>query len=417
MGDVRARDMVAICIEVMRNATEQRQGTVIKTMGDEVMATFPTADAALSAAAQMQQQISTHAQLKIEGQPVAIRIGCHFGPVMLENRDVFGAAVHTANRMTSQAKAGQSVTTAAMVERLSPEWRAACRAQIDIATLKGQGSEVALYEVLWQTEDVTSKVPRIATEARPARAMRLRQRCEDRDLQLDERHSSITIGRAEDNDIVIKGNLISRLHARIEISRNKFVLIDQSTNGTFVQRLGRLEESFVRRDSLQIRGQGNDRPRALPERARRRLSASPAKGAEATPRNPGSPCPAGIQRESRRSVSWARLSRAAVPCCRAPRASFAEEDDRRRCRGIRADRRLPCATGRRIDREQRRECLRPEIESVQVEVLGARQAATMAESLAPARPGTSAPASRRGPAGSRQTQARGTCRRRRAGTS
>ena len=263
MGDVRARDMVAICIEVMRNATEQRQGTVIKTMGDEVMATFPTADAALNAAAQMQQQISTHTQLKIEGQPVAIRIGCHFGPVMLENRDVFGAAVHTANRMTSQAKAGQIVTTAAMVERLSPEWRAACR-QIDIATLKGQGNEVALYEVLWQTEDVTSMVPGIATESRPARAMRLRLRCDDRELLVDERHSSITIGRAEDNDVVVKGNLISRLHARIEINRNKFVLIDQSTNGTFVQSSDG-EESFVRRDSLQIRGQGMIGLGRLPE--------------------------------------------------------------------------------------------------------------------------------------------------------
>jgi hypothetical protein len=236
---------------------------VIKTMGDEVMATFPAADAALNAAAQMQQQISTHAQLKIEGQPVAIRIGCHFGPVMLENRDVFGAAVHTANRMTSQAKAGQIVTTAAMVERLSPEWRAACR-QIDIATLKGQGSEVALYEVLWQTEDITSMVPGIATESRPARTMRLRLRCDDRELLVDERHSSITIGRAEDNDVVVKGNLISRLHARIEISRNKFVLIDQSTNGTFVQSSDG-EESFVRRDSLQIRGQGMIGLGRLPE--------------------------------------------------------------------------------------------------------------------------------------------------------
>ena len=263
MGDVRARDMVAICIEVMRNATEQRQGTVIKTMGDEVMATFPGADAALNAAAQMQQQISTHAQLKIEGQPVAIRIGCHFGPVMLENRDVFGAAVHTANRMTSQAKAGQIVTTAAMVERLSPEWRAACR-QIDIATLKGQGNAVALYEVLWQTEDVTSMVPGIATEARPARTMRLRLRCDDQELLLDERHSSITIGRAEDNDVVVIGNLISRLHARIEINRNKFVLIDQSTNGTFVQSSDG-EESFVRRDSLQIRGRGMIGLGRLPE--------------------------------------------------------------------------------------------------------------------------------------------------------
>ena len=263
MGDVRARDMVAICIEVMRSATEQRQGSVIKTMGDEIMATFPSADAALNAAAQMQQQISTHAQLKVEGQPVAIRIGCHFGPVMLENRDVFGAAVHTANRMTSQAKAGQIVTTAATVDRLSPEWRASCR-QIDIATLKGQGSEVVLYEVLWQTEDVTSMVPGIAGDSRPARSKRLRLRCDDRELLLDERHASITIGRAEDNDVVVKGNLISRLHARIEINRNNFVLIDQSTNGTFVQNADG-EESFVRRDSLQIRGRGMIGLGRLPE--------------------------------------------------------------------------------------------------------------------------------------------------------
>ncbi|HTT01839.1 MAG TPA: adenylate/guanylate cyclase domain-containing protein [Steroidobacteraceae bacterium] len=263
MGDLRARDMVAICIEVMRGATEQHQGTVIKTMGDEVMASFPSADQALNAAAQMQQQISKHSQLKVEGQPVAIRVGSHFGPVVLENRDVFGATVHTANRMTSQAKAGQVMTTAAMVERLSPQWRAAVR-QIDIATLKGQGNEVALYEVLWQTEDVTSMVPAIALASKSGPAVRLRLRFQERDLVLDDHHTSIAIGRAEDNDVVIQGNLISRIHARIEINRHKFVLIDQSTNGTFVQ-TDDGEEAFVRRDSLQIKGKGMIGLGKLPE--------------------------------------------------------------------------------------------------------------------------------------------------------
>ncbi|HEV7717017.1 MAG TPA: adenylate/guanylate cyclase domain-containing protein, partial [Steroidobacteraceae bacterium] len=185
MGDLRARDMVAICIDCMRSATEQHQGTVIKTMGDEIMATFPSPDEALNAAAQMQQQISVHAQLKVDGNAVAIRVGCHFGPVVLENRDVFGATVHTANRMTSQAKAGQIITTAATVERLSPEWRASVR-QIDVAMIKGQGSEVTLYEVLWQTEDVTSMVPAIAMQARGGRAMRLRLRFQDQEIFLDE---------------------------------------------------------------------------------------------------------------------------------------------------------------------------------------------------------------------------------------
>ena len=254
MGDLRARDMVAICIDVMRTATEQHQGTVIKTMGDEVMATFADADQALNAASQMQQQISRHSQLKVDGQPVSLRIGCHYGPVVLENRDVFGSTVHTANRMTSQAKAMQIMTTAAVVERLAPQWRAAVR-QVDVATLKGQGNEVVLYEVLWQTEDVTSMIPAIGMSNSTLPHLRLRLQFQDREIVLDERHPSVVIGRAEDNDVIVKGNLISRLHARIEINRHKFVLVDQSTNGTFVQTQDG-DEAFVRRDSVQIKGKG-----------------------------------------------------------------------------------------------------------------------------------------------------------------
>ena len=255
MGDQRAREIVALCIDLMRAGTEQQQGTVIKTMGDEVMATFPTADLALNAAAQIQRQISAHPALLVGGQPVSVRIGCHFGPVVLESRDVFGATVHTANRMTSQAKSGQIMTTAATVERLSPEWRASVR-QIDIAMLKGQGAEVTLYEVLWQTEDVTSMLPSIASAGGYDRkTQRLRLVLSDREIVVDEKRPQIAIGRAEDNEVVIRGNLISRIHARIEVSRNKFLLVDQSTNGTFVQAEDG-EESFVRRDSMQLKGAG-----------------------------------------------------------------------------------------------------------------------------------------------------------------
>ena len=255
LGDIRARDMVGICIDVMRAATDKHHGTVIKTMGDEVMATFPTADDALNAAAQMQKQISLHPSLKVAEQSVAIRIGCNFGPVVLENRDVFGSTVHTANRMTSQAKAGQIITTATMVEQLSSEWRASVR-QIDVATLKGRSSEVALFEVLWQTEDVTSMVPAIATPRdKGNKPQRLRLRYQGQEVLVQDGRANITMGRAEENDLVVKGNLISRLHARVEFNRNKFTLIDQSTNGTFV--IGKDgEEAFVRRDSMQIRGEG-----------------------------------------------------------------------------------------------------------------------------------------------------------------
>ncbi len=257
LGDLTARDMVGRCLDIMKEATEQHGGTVIKTMGDEVMSTFPTADAAMNAAQQMQQRISLDDALAVAGGGhVAIRIGCHFGPVVQESRDVFGSAVHTANRMTSQAKAKQIITTASTVEQLSPNWRADVR-QIDLAAVRGQTDEVALFEVLWQPDDATSMLPTISwgdEEQQNAAKLTLTFQSQSVVLGPGGRRNA-TLGRAEDNDLVVKGNLISRLHARVETRRNKFFLVDESTNGTFLQTLGG-EEIFVRRDTTQLNGEG-----------------------------------------------------------------------------------------------------------------------------------------------------------------
>ena len=109
-GDTKASETVAICLDVMKDATHQFNGTVIKTIGDEVMSTFKTVDEAMNAAVMMQGKISAESKQE-DHIPVSIRIGCHYGPVVQEQNDIFGAAVHTANRMTSQAKSRQIVFT------------------------------------------------------------------------------------------------------------------------------------------------------------------------------------------------------------------------------------------------------------------------------------------------------------------
>ena len=114
------------------------------------------------------------------------------------------------------------------------------------------------------TDTETTMVPVIVGYPDSARGMRLRLRCGDRELVVDERASSITIGRADVNDVVVQGHLSSRLHARIVIGRSNFVLIDQSTNGTFV-RTGDGEELFVRQDILQLKGEGMIGLGCLPE--------------------------------------------------------------------------------------------------------------------------------------------------------
>jgi adenylate cyclase len=256
LGDDRASEAVQACLKIMRQATENYGGTVIKTVGDEVMATFPSSDDAMNAANQMQQRITNAMRVGPDQHRVAIRIGCHFGAVVVEDRDIFGAAVHTANRMTSQAKAGQVLTTQAVVEELTPQWRALAR-QIDVATPKGQSDEVAVFEVLWQPEEATNMLPSIDPAAKAeGGGGRLRLRFRGQEIVVgDSGKPSITMGRADENDVVIKGNLISRIHARIDLARTRFVLVDESTNGTFIQPDGG-EEVYVRRDSAVLSGTG-----------------------------------------------------------------------------------------------------------------------------------------------------------------
>jgi hypothetical protein len=240
----------------MKDATTEFRGEVIKTIGDEVMSTFPTADDAVNAASQMQQRISSGNLSGRDDVRVSIRIGCHFGHVVVEKNDIFGVAVNIANRMTSQAKAGQIITTAGTVELLSDEWQSVVR-QIGVATLRGQLDEVALYEVLWQPEEATSMLPKIDwTDSAEQRVGRLVLRFQGEEVVLEpEGRRSVTLGRADENDVTIKGNLISRVHARIELNKTRYMLIDESTNGTFVQRDDG-EEVYVRRDTAQLSGAG-----------------------------------------------------------------------------------------------------------------------------------------------------------------
>ena len=67
---------------------------------------------------------------------------------------------------------------------------------------------------------------------------------------------AVAIGRDAQNDVVIADRLASRMHARIERRRDKFVLVDQSSNGTFVTVDGEGEVQ-LRREELMLRGRGH----------------------------------------------------------------------------------------------------------------------------------------------------------------
>ena len=249
-GDERAKAMVDECIGIMRAVVVRYGGRVIKTIGDEVMCVLPSADNACIAATDM--------QLKISALPVvstvkrAVRIGFHFGAVIEENNDVFGDTVNLAARMTGLAKGQQIITTLTTIEKLSPMLRASTR-RIAALSVKGKGDDVEVCEVIWQaSEELTMATPSILPNLRQAR---LSLRHAGVEHILEEANSSLVLGREPTCQMVVPDRMASRQHARIERRRDKFFIVDQSTNGTFVAFDGEAEVT-LRREEVMLRGKG-----------------------------------------------------------------------------------------------------------------------------------------------------------------
>jgi predicted component of type VI protein secretion system len=72
---------------------------------------------------------------------------------------------------------------------------------------------------------------------------------------LGDRQAIVALGRDAQNDLVIADRLASRMHAHIERRRDRFVLVDHSSNGTFLT-IADEPESPLRREEFILRGAG-----------------------------------------------------------------------------------------------------------------------------------------------------------------
>lgn len=253
LGDQVARSKVAETLETIANVVKEHNGTVIKTIGDEVMCTFLTAEEAATACCDMHESLEEVNNNIKEGTIIAIRVGMHYGPAIMEGGDVFGDAVNLAARMAAQAKANQIITTYSTVEKLSPLLRASTRF-IDHAPIKGKHEEIDIYEIIWQEEDVT----RMATgmlDAKKTPEVRLRLKYDNLDIVINKQRPSVIMGRSKDCDLPVNEKMASRQHVRIELRRDKFFIIDQSTNGTHV-RIDNGDDAYLRREEMHIIGNG-----------------------------------------------------------------------------------------------------------------------------------------------------------------
>lgn len=256
-GDVEARRLCSMVLDALSVICQQYGGRVIKTIGDEIMCTIPTALDGLLAARDMQRKMAR--DINFVRDSLAVRIGLHYGPALEENGDVYGDAVNTAARMASLAKREQIVTTASTVSDVgakAPETRGLGRARVS-----GKLLPIEIVDVIWQ-EDTSGmtmvqsaiRVSDLQGAAPVKNKLKLRHR--GNLIELTEDSEPFMMGREASNGLVVEADWVSRTHAQIEFKRGHFMICDRSTNATYVT-IGQDPELRLHRDEVHLRKSGS----------------------------------------------------------------------------------------------------------------------------------------------------------------
>ncbi len=232
LGDELARQLVARCLSIMSGGIATYRGTLVKTLGDEIMCTFPSAEAALRAACEMQLAIKSDSQHS--KHPLYIRIGFHYGDVLCEAGDIYGDAVNVAARVTAITRTNQIMTTTAAVEALPREQQNKVR-KILRADFRGKQEQLDIFQVSWERDDVESTRIGIPAYRKNSLGDELTLRYRGESYQVNELNRSLLLGREGTCQLVVKNDFASRQHAHVELRLGKFIISDHSINGTYIR--------------------------------------------------------------------------------------------------------------------------------------------------------------------------------------
>jgi class 3 adenylate cyclase len=251
LGETEANHALARCFNRIERASVAHKGRVIKSAGEELVALFETPDDALAAACEMQQRIENLPPAS--GLKISIRVAFHHGAVLVSDGDAVGDTVDLAARLVKLSLAGQIIATAETVEMLPSSLRESAR-DLGSSHSDGKLEDLRLFELSWRDG---SDMPMMQTIPPPevAAVSWLRLLYGEQELVLNQFRTKASLGRGVNCDIVIKDPRASRSHATIERRRDKFVVIDQSANGTFVSVDGEVE-ILLKRDDAVLRGRG-----------------------------------------------------------------------------------------------------------------------------------------------------------------
>ena len=153
VGDLVAFDLVRAHFRVLHEIVAAESGAVVKTIGDAVMATFPTPDGAVAAALRMRDAMLALNKER-GGEDLLLKIGIHEGPCIAvtlnERQDYFGQTVNIASRVQGLATSREIFATGGVVGDARASGVLEARGLVPKshnATLRGIANEVSVFAI------------------------------------------------------------------------------------------------------------------------------------------------------------------------------------------------------------------------------------------------------------------------------
>jgi class 3 adenylate cyclase len=153
VGDLVAYDLVRQHFRVLHEVVAAEAGAVVKTIGDAVMATFPTPDRALAAALRMREEMA-RINTERNNEDLLLKIGIHEGPCLAvtlnDHQDYFGQTVNMAARVQGLASSRAIIVTKPVVDDPNAAKileKSGLHPTMQHAALRGIGEETMVYEI------------------------------------------------------------------------------------------------------------------------------------------------------------------------------------------------------------------------------------------------------------------------------
>ena len=153
LGDEAAMVLLNVHDRVVRDALAALGGREVKHTGDGIMASFPSAAAAVRCASQIQRRLSKQEEVVTKGHPIKVRIGAAAGEPVEHHDDLFGCTVQLAARLCSHAKPEQILVSNVVAELCMG--KGLPFRHLGEVSLKGFDRPVQVHAVDWPSETAT----------------------------------------------------------------------------------------------------------------------------------------------------------------------------------------------------------------------------------------------------------------------